>query len=71
MKKEQAIELLSALFKCGPTPTELSKHLGVTPQSIGQWGDDLTNRNLRNIAGGIVQAGRRIPAEIVSALRAK
>ncbi len=69
MKKTEAMTILADALKCSATPSDLSRKIGITSQAISLWPEDLNATHLRNIAGWMVHAGRRIPAEIVAAMR--
>ena len=52
MKKAEAIALL------GGSPKEIARVLGLTPQAIYQWPDELDQERIDRVIGAAVRLGR-------------
>lgn len=70
MKKDALMASVGELFGVEPTIRNIADSLSITTQTVRVWPDDLGRMHLSRIAGDIIRKGKRVPSDIVSALRA-
>lgn len=72
MTKQELYQSIATAFNVEPTTRQVADSLGLTVPTIALWPDegDLSRRVLRGVVGDFVRKGKKLPADIVAALKA-
>ena len=72
MNKKELFQSIATAFEVEPTTRKVADSLGLTVPTIAAWPEDgdLTRGVLRGVVGDFVRKGKKLPAEIVAALKA-
>lgn len=72
MTCQEVLDILAGVFNCEAKPNPVAAQLGITSQTIREWEkkEVLTDKQLGTVVACFVKLGKRIPSEIVQALRA-
>ena len=72
MNKQELMQSIATAFNVEPTTRAVAESLGLTTPSVFSWPEtgDISRGVLRGVVGDFVRKGKKIPADIVAALKA-
>ena len=71
MKKADLMKSLGECFEVEPTISNIAYALQITTQTVRYgWPDELSRKQLSTVVGDIIRKGKKVPADIVAALKA-
>jgi len=71
MNKQELMQSIAAAFEVEPTTRQVADSLGLTVPTVAAWpsDSDVTRGVLRGICGDFIRKGKKIPSDIVKAMR--
>ena len=71
MTKNELMQSVATAFNVEPTVRGVAESLGLSNQAVQYWSDsgDLPRSTLRGVVGDFVRKGKRLPPELVKAVR--